>query len=109
MAWMVRCPHRLHRLADSAPSLLCVSCTERCAGQGYPATFVVRFLSWYRKVIAQFIAVCSASILAEKLCMSSLLSGSSLENKGASSRPARAYICQLQPTTSSDKVPLRCG
>ena len=43
MAWMVRCPHRLHLLADSAPSLLCVSCTERCAGQGGPATVLLRF------------------------------------------------------------------
>ena len=36
--------------------------------------------------------------------MSSLLSGSSLANKGGSSRPARAYTCQLQPTTNFDKL-----
>jgi hypothetical protein len=36
--------------------------------------------------------------------MSSLLSGESLENKGVSSRPVRAYICQLQLTTNSDKL-----
>src|SRR5215471_17682810 len=37
------CAHRLHLLEDSATSLLLVSCTEWCAGQGYPATFLLRF------------------------------------------------------------------
>src|SRR5215471_20471300 len=41
------CAHRLHLLEDSATSLLLVSCTEWCAGQGCPATFLLRFLPTY--------------------------------------------------------------
>jgi transposase-like protein len=44
MEWIVSCPHRLHRLADSATSLLLVSCTDRYSGQGCTATFLLRFL-----------------------------------------------------------------
>jgi hypothetical protein len=44
MALMVSCPHRLHRLADSATLLLLVSGTDRCSGQGCAATFLLRFL-----------------------------------------------------------------
>ena len=43
MTLIVSCPHRLHRLADSATSLLLVSCTDRCPGQGCTATFLLRF------------------------------------------------------------------
>jgi enamine deaminase RidA (YjgF/YER057c/UK114 family) len=35
----------LHLLEDSAPSLLLVSCTHRCSGQGCTATFLLRFLA----------------------------------------------------------------
>jgi hypothetical protein len=54
--------------------------------------------------VAQFLAVCSASILAEQLRMPSRLSRQSLENKGASSRSTHAHIYQLHPTTNSDKL-----
>jgi hypothetical protein len=53
---------------------------------------------------AQFIAVYSASILAETLRIPSLLRRQSRENRGALSRPIRAHVCQLQPTTNSDKL-----
>src|SRR5262249_54162881 len=36
--------HRLHLLEASATSLLLVSCTHRCSGQGCPETFLLRFL-----------------------------------------------------------------
>src|SRR6516165_5040208 len=80
-----------------------------CAGTRPFCTLAANPLRYRRKHsstrrFAQFIAVCSASILAEKLRMSWLLSSWSLENKGASSRPARASIYQLQPTTNSDKL-----
>jgi hypothetical protein len=35
--------HRLHLLEDSATSLLLVSCTHRCSGQGCTETFLLRF------------------------------------------------------------------
>src|SRR5262249_26592690 len=38
------CAHRLHLLEDKATSLLLVSCTDRCSGQGGTATFLLRFL-----------------------------------------------------------------
>ena len=53
---------------------------------------------------AQFIAVCSTSILVEKLRMSSPLSSQSRENKGVSLRPTRAYICQVRPSTNSNNL-----
>ena len=56
------------------------------------------------KAFAQFIVVCSASILAEKLRMSSPLSSQSCENKGGSLRPTRAYICQVKPSTNPDNL-----
>src|SRR5262249_35486117 len=37
------CAHRHHLLEDSAPSLLLVSCTHRCSGQGCTETFLLRF------------------------------------------------------------------
>jgi hypothetical protein len=43
MELIVSCPPRLHRLADSATSLLLVSGTDRCSGQGCTATFLLRF------------------------------------------------------------------
>src|SRR5262249_33189002 len=51
MAWMVSCPYRLPRLADSATALLFVSCTARDSGRGCPATFVLRSL---RRVCVEF-------------------------------------------------------
>src|SRR5262245_1261355 len=54
--------------------------------------------------IAQFIAVCSASTLAEKRSISSLLWCQPREKRGALSRPTRAHVHQLQPTTNSDKL-----
>ena len=53
---------------------------------------------------AQFIAVCSASILAEELRISSPFSSQSHENRKAALRHTCIRIYQLQPTTKSDKV-----
>ena len=61
-------------------------------------------LSEEQKAAAQFIAVCSASIRAEKLRMSSPLSSQSCENKGVTLRPTRAYTCQVKPSTNSDNL-----
>src|SRR5712691_12968074 len=55
-------------------------------------------------LFAQFIAVCSASKLAEELRLSSLFRRQSCEKRGASSRPPRAHVYQLRPTTNSDKL-----
>src|SRR5881409_2361139 len=54
--------------------------------------------------IAQFIAVCSASILAEELRISSPFSSQSRENREAVWRHTRIHIHQLQTTTKSDKL-----
>src|SRR4029434_8506200 len=43
MALIVSCPHRLHRLVDTATALLLVSGAHRCSGQGGTATFLLRF------------------------------------------------------------------
>src|SRR4051812_33922838 len=48
---------------------------------------------------AQFLAVCSASNLAEARCISSLLQGSSLAKTRAFSRPSRAHGHHLRPST----------
>jgi hypothetical protein len=56
------------------------------------------------KTPAQFIAVCSASTLAEKRSISSLLRGQTRAKRGALSRPTRAHVYELQPTTNSDKL-----
>ena len=53
---------------------------------------------------AQFLAVCRASLLAEKLRISSPLSSQSLEITGALSRPLCACIYQLQPSTNAEKL-----
>ena len=54
MVWIVRCPHRLHSLADSAPSLLCVSCTARCSGQDAQQPFCYASIpSCYLERVAQ--------------------------------------------------------
>jgi len=60
---------------------------------------------WYLlSPVAQFIAVCSASTLAEKRHMSSPFSSQSRENRRPSSRPTRAYIHQFQPPANADKL-----
>src|SRR5262252_8617557 len=37
------CAHRPHLVEDSATSLLLMSYTHRCSGQGCPETFLLRF------------------------------------------------------------------
>jgi hypothetical protein len=45
--------HRLHLLEDSATSLLLVSCTHRCSGQGCTETFLLRFHDTFRKALEE--------------------------------------------------------
>src|SRR5256885_15941783 len=56
------------------------------------------------KGFAQFIAVCSASILAVELRIGSLFSSRLRANSGVSLRRTPAPTDQLQPTTKSDKL-----
>jgi hypothetical protein len=53
---------------------------------------------------AQFLAVCSASTLAEELRIFSPFSSQSRESREAALRDMRIHIYQLQPTTRSDKL-----
>ena len=53
---------------------------------------------------AQFLAVCSSSILAEALYRSSLFAGQSREKRRVSERHISLLIGSLQPSTSSDKL-----
>src|SRR5215211_6455897 len=56
------------------------------------------------KLIAQFLAVCSSSILAEVLYRSSPFSGQSREKRRVSERHISLLIGSLQPSTNSDKL-----
>src|SRR5215216_5804413 len=53
---------------------------------------------------AQFLAVCSSSILAEALYRSSPFSGQSREKRRVSERHISLLIGSLQPSTNSDKL-----
>src|SRR5262245_29421251 len=71
MAWMVRGPYRLQRLADSAPSLLFVSCTARYAGRGCPATFLLRsHAPWAHCMVAKsgWMFVPKSEVMVGVLC-----------------------------------------
>src|SRR6266480_2882425 len=57
-----------------------------------------------QSLVAQFLAVCSASNLAEARCISSLLQGSSLAKTRAFSRPSRAHGHHLRPSTNCYKL-----
>ena|SRR2546427_10408391 len=56
------------------------------------------------KWVAQFLAVCRASTLAETLRISALLRHQCREKRGALSRSTRIHICQLQPKTNTEKL-----
>ena len=51
-----------------------------------------------------FLAMCSAYTLAEQLRISSLLRRQGRAKRGAVSRPTRAPVSQLQPTTNTDTL-----
>ena len=57
-----------------------------------------------RKPCAQFLAVCSASILAEALRIGSQFSSKSRVKRGVSVSRTRTHLDRLQPTTNSDKL-----
>jgi len=106
--WCINWTHRRERSETSYCTCRCESCRRNS-----PFGAVVisgsplgdrRAGSPDVKAFAQFIVVCSASILAEKLRMSSPLSSQSCENKGGSLRPTRAYICQVKPSTNPDNL-----
>jgi hypothetical protein len=54
--------------------------------------------------VAQFIAVCSSSILAEALCLSSPFSGQSREKRRVSEKRLSLLIDSFQLSTKSDKL-----
>ena len=53
---------------------------------------------------AQFIAICSSSILAETLCLSSPFSGQSREKRSVSEKRTSLPRDELEPSTNSDKL-----
>ncbi len=54
--------------------------------------------------IAQFVAICRASIRAEKLLTPSPFSSPSREQRGPSLRPTQVEICQPQPATNAETL-----
>jgi hypothetical protein len=54
--------------------------------------------------VAQFLAVCSSSILAEALCLSSPFSGQSREKRGVSEKRLSLLLDSFQPSTNSEKL-----
>jgi hypothetical protein len=57
-----------------------------------------------QNLVARFIAVCSASILAEALCLSSPFSGQSRAKRSVSQKRTSRLRDELQPSTNSDKL-----
>src|SRR5438874_2749549 len=73
-----------------------------------PSIYQLRITLREISPLAQFIAVCSASNLAEARCISSLLQGSSLAKTRAFSRPSRAHGHHLRPSTNCEKLSEVC-
>src|SRR5438094_6001019 len=102
-------PHcAAYRAQGKATSGAIMRALTGCAHAGYAALHVREMLSHGDSdplhVVAQFIAVCSASNLAEARCISSLLQGSSLAKTRAFSRPSRAHGHHLRPSTNCYKL-----
>jgi len=65
--------------------------------------------SWWRVVrsvtaVAQLIAICSSSILAETRCLSSPCSGQSREKRSVSEKRTSLPRDELEPSTNADKL-----
>src|SRR5262249_20660638 len=66
--------------------------------------FIINWLRVLQMLLAQFITVCSAYILAVELRIGSLFSSRWHTNRGASWRCTPIPKDQFQPTTKSDKL-----